>query len=43
MIIMVYDPYELILDHLRAMRSDLDELKQLRGEMREGFASVRVH
>lgn len=40
---MVHDPYEIILDHLRIIRSDLGVLKKLRGEMREGFASVRAH
>lgn len=42
-IIMVSDPYEIILDHLRKIRADLDDVKKLRGEMREGFASVRAH
>jgi hypothetical protein len=42
-ITMVHDPYEIILDHLRALRADMDDVKKLRGEMREGFASVRAH
>lgn len=40
---MVDDPYEIILDHLRAIRTDIDDLKMLRGEVREGFASVRAN
>ena len=42
MIVMVSDPYEIILNHLRALRSDVSDLKSLRGEMREGFASLRA-
>jgi hypothetical protein len=41
--IMVHDPKEIVLEHLRAIRRDLDALKKLPGEMREGFASVRAH
>lgn len=40
---MVHDPDEIVLEHLRAIRADLEDLKKLRGEMREGFASVRAH
>jgi septal ring factor EnvC (AmiA/AmiB activator) len=34
---------ELIYEHLRRIQSDLSELKSLRSEMREGFASIRQH
>lgn len=40
---MVNDPYEIILDHLRVLRADIGDLKKLRGEVREGFASLRAH
>ena len=40
---MVEDPYEIIIDHLRAIRADVADLKQMRGEMRDGFASLRAH
>ena len=34
---------ELIFEHLRRMQGDISELKQMRVEMREGFASMRSH
>jgi hypothetical protein len=35
--------YELIRDILRSIQGDVSELKKMRHEMREGFASVRSH
>ena len=34
---------ELIFEHLRKIQSDLSEVRQMRGEMREGFAAIRQH
>jgi hypothetical protein len=34
---------ELIFEHLRRIQADIGEIKQIRGEMREGFASIRQH
>jgi septal ring factor EnvC (AmiA/AmiB activator) len=35
--------YELIRDILRNLQADVSELKKMRHEMREGFASIRSH
>lgn len=34
---------ELLLEHLRRIQADIAELKQVRPEIRDGFASVRQH
>lgn len=34
---------ELLFEHLRRIQNDIGELKQMRVEMREGFASMRTH
>lgn len=34
---------ELIIEHLRRIQADIAELKQMRMEMRDGFASLRQH
>lgn len=34
---------ELILEHLKRIHIEVSELKSLRSEMREGFASMRQH
>lgn len=34
---------ELMFEHLRRIQSNIGELKQMRVELREGFASVRQH
>lgn len=34
---------ELIFEHLRRIQSDIAEIKGMRSEMREGFASIRQH
>lgn len=33
----------LLIEHLRRIQADIAELKGLRGEIREGFASIRQH
>jgi septal ring factor EnvC (AmiA/AmiB activator) len=40
---MVEPNYELIRDILRNIQSDVSDLKKMRQEMREGFASIRSH
>lgn len=34
---------ELIVEHLRRIQSDISDIKQMRSEMRDGFASIRQH
>ncbi len=34
---------ELMFEHLRRIQADIAELKGLRSEIREGFASIRQH
>jgi hypothetical protein len=34
---------ELVFEHLRRIQGDIAELKLLRGEVRDGFASIRQH
>jgi predicted nucleic acid-binding Zn-ribbon protein len=34
---------ELLLEHLKRIQSDLLDLKSMRTETREGFASIRQH
>lgn len=38
---MVNDPYEIILEHLRAIRADLGDVKQDVRELRSGVNSLR--
>ena len=33
----------LVLEHLKRIQEDIADLKPLRSEMREGFASLRAH
>lgn len=33
----------LMLEHLKRIQADLGELKKLRSEVRDGFASMRQH
>jgi len=34
---------EMLLEHLKALRKEVSEVKQLRSEVRDGFASMREH